>query len=195
MGLHDGWVLLVQLALGFSLAAACGLRAFLPVFAAAALARAGYVTLGDSFEWMASTPALVVFGSAVLFEILGDKFPAVDHLLDAAGVVVKPGAATLLSASFLTGMDPIVATALSLITGGAVAGVVHVAKTKTRIASTLVTAGIGNPVLSVLEDIVALCATILAILLPLLAALVVLFAAAVVFLLFRRMRGRRRVPA
>lgn len=191
MNVNDGWILVVQLALGFSLAAACGLRAFLPIFAASALARAGYVTLGTSFEWMGSTPALIVFGSAVVFEIAGDKFPAIDHLLDAAGVVVKPAAATLLASSFLTGIDPLPAAVLSLVTGGAVAGTVHVIKSKVRLGSTLVTAGIGNPVLSILEDVVAFCATALAILVPIVAALVVLMMAAGAFFAIRKLRTRR----
>jgi hypothetical protein len=64
----DAALLATQLAMGFALAATVGLRTFLPLLAAGLLARFGYVDLGDHFEWMARTPALIVFGSAVVFE-------------------------------------------------------------------------------------------------------------------------------
>lgn len=179
-----------QLAMGFALAASCGLRAFLPLFTAAVLARMGYVVVGPSFAWIGSTPALIVFGSAVVIEFIGDKFPVVDHALDVAGLIVKPTAATLLTASMFTYVDPILAVVIGLAAGGAVASAVHVVKSKLRLASTLLTAGIGNPILSVLEDITSILSTALAVLLPLFAAFFVtgclLLAVGLVLLRHRR---------
>ena len=191
----DALVLATQLTMGFSLAAATGFRAFLPLLVAGLVARfgGGWVELGDSFAWLASTPALVVFGSAVLFETVGDKIPAIDHVLDAGGIVVKPLAATLLAASMFTEMDPVFATALGMATGGAVAGTVHVVKAKTRVVSSVFTAGFGNPILSVLEDLIAILGIVLAILIPLLAAMVVLAMLLGAAVLLRRWFGRSRM--
>lgn len=176
-----------QLALGFSLAATTGLRAFLPLFAAAAAARAGMVQLGPSFAWLASDAALIVFGSAVVFELLGDKIPVLDHALDAGGIVVKPAAATLLTASMFTSMDPVMATVLGLVAGGATAGGVHLVKAKARVASTAFTAGVANPVLSLIEDLVAVIGVVLAILIPVVVAItIVIFLGLATFLLIRR---------
>lgn len=162
-----------QLALGFSLAATTGLRAFLPLFVTSVAARMGYLTLGSSFSWMATDPALIVFGAAVVFEIAGDKIPALDHALDAAGVFVKPTAATILAGSMFTQMDPVMACVAGLVTGGVVAGGVHVVKAKARLASSVTTFGAGNPVLSVAEDVVAVSGVALAILLPIVAAVLI----------------------
>ncbi len=74
---------LAQIAMGLSLAACAGLRAFLPLFVVGAAGRLEWIPLTDSFAWMTSWPALLVFGFAVLTELLGDKFPLVDHFLDA----------------------------------------------------------------------------------------------------------------
>lgn len=176
-----------QLALGFSLAATTGLRAFLPLFAASVAARFGQVTLGPSFAWMASDPALVIFGSAVIFEVIGDKVPALDHALDAAGVFVKPAAATLLAASMFTSIDPVMASVLGLVSGGAVATGVHVVKAKTRLASSVFTMGTGNPIISLAEDVLAVTGIVLAILLPILAAFVIASVIAVLtFFVIRR---------
>ena len=171
MSNHDLALLLWQLALGFSLAATTGLRAFLPLFVGAVAAKLGYVTLGSSFAWLGSTPALVVFGTAVVLEIAADKIPALDHAFDAAGVVVKPAAATLLTASMFTSIDPVMATTLGLIGGGATAGGVHVVKASIRGLSTTLTGGIANPVVSLAEDVIAIVGIVIAFVVPVVAAI------------------------
>jgi hypothetical protein len=163
-----------QLAMGFALAATVGLRTFLPLLAAGLLARFGYVDLGHSFEWMEKTPALVVFGSAVVFEVLADKVPGLDHALHAVEAFVKPVAGTLVAASLFTNLDPMMAVVLGLIGGGTIAGMVHVAKGTTRVASTAMTGGLANPALSLFDDVLAIGGIILAILAPIIAALIVL---------------------
>src|SRR5258708_33265537 len=163
----DGGVVGTQLGMGFALAACVGLRTFLPLLAAGLLARAGYVTMGPSFEWMESTPALIVFGSALIFEVLADKVPGLDHALHAVESFVKPLAATLLAASLFTNLDPLLAMTLGLIGGGAIAGTIHAVRGAARLISTGTTLGIGNPFLSVIDDVVALVGVVLAILVPL----------------------------
>ena len=163
-----------QLAMGFALAATVGLRAFLPLLAAGLLARFGYVDLGHSFEWMAKTPALIVFGSAVVFEVLADKVPGLDHALHAVETFVKPVAGTLVAASLFTNLDPMMAVVLGLIGGGTIAGMVHVAKGTTRVASTAMTGGLANPALSLFDDVLAIGGIVLAVLAPIIAAIIVL---------------------
>ena len=170
----DAALLVTQLAMGFALAATVGLRTFLPLLAAGLLARFGYVDLGSSFEWMGRTPTLIVFGSAVVFEILADKVPGLDHALHVVESFVKPVAGTLVAASLFTNLDPMTAVVIGLIGGGTIAGAVHVAKGTTRAASTALTGGLGNPVLSVFDDILAVGGIVLAILAPIIAALIVL---------------------
>lgn len=190
MSLDDSALLATQLAMGFALAATVGLRAFLPLFVAGLLARQGYVELGPSFEWMQGNAALVVFGSAVVFEILADKIPAVDHALDAAGVVVKPLAGTLVAAALLTHMDPLPATVLGLIGGGTIAATVHAVKGTTRFFSSVTTAGAGNPILSLFEDALAGVGILAAVLIPVFAAFAVLALVALGAWLYRRRRTR-----
>jgi hypothetical protein len=192
--------LLFQLAAGAGLAACCGLRAFLPPLTIGLAARLG---LGDlvfgpgfelhsSFAWLASTPALVVFGSAVVVEVLADKIPWVDHALDAVQTAVRPLAGALVAAASLTELDPLPAAVVGLILGGSVAGGVHVAKAKTRLLSTAGTGGLASPVLSLVEDVLALAGSVLSVLLGGVAVLLLLLAAAVagVWVLRRRRLAR-----
>ncbi len=184
---HDAALLASQLAMGFALAACVGLRTFVPLLAAGVLARLDYLPLGPHFEWMASTPALVIFGSAMVFEILADKVPGVDHMLHAVETFVKPAAATLLAASLLTEVDPTTAIVLGLIAGGTAAGAVQLARGTTRVASTMFTGGLANPLLSLADDGLAVFGVAAAFIVPILAAVgVIVLASFAAWFLLRR---------
>jgi len=177
---------LTQVAMGVGLAACAGLRAFLPLFVVGVAGRFEIVPLLDSFEWLAGTPALTVFGLAVVLELLADKVPVVDHLLDVAETLVKPVAGTVLAAAVLTELSPLQATVLGFVLGGGVAGAVHAGKSKLRILSTATTAGTANPVLSFGEDALAFVGSLTALVLPLLVVAAVAGAGAAAWWLLRR---------
>ena len=157
------------LAMGLALAATCGLRAFLPLFAIGCLGATGQIELAQPYEWMQRPTALIGLGAAVLLEVAGDKFPMVDHVLDSAAVLVKPIAAMVASASVMTDMDPMVTAVVGLLVGGTLAEGVHLVKAKARLWSSALTASLANPVLSLVEDAVAVVATVVAFLAPLFA--------------------------
>ncbi len=184
--------LLPALALGVALAACAGLRAFLPLLLAGILARAGWLELGPSFQFLASNRALVLFGVASLLEILGDKIPVIDHALDALGTPLRPAAGALLAASVLGQVeDPLTALALGTAVGAPAALVPHAAKSALRAASTTFTGGIANPILSLVEDAVSLVLFVLAVLVPLLVVGLLAFA---IVLISRNLRRRAAVP-
>jgi hypothetical protein len=171
------WVPAVALAI--ALASTAGIRAWLPLLLAGLLTRAGWLELGSSFAFLASTRALVILAVASVLEILGDKIPAVDHALDSLGTPLKLGAGALLAAAaFGTVTDPLTSTLLGVAVGAPTALVPHAAKSLLRVASTAVTGGLANPVLSFLEDVATLAAFALAVLVPLAVAGFVLLAVA-----------------
>jgi hypothetical protein len=176
------------IALAIGLAACAGLRAWLPLLLTGGLARSGVIEVGPSFAFIASDRALILFGVASVVEILADKIPAVDHALDALGTVLRPAAATVLAASvFGSFADPVTALALGAAVGAPTALVPHAAKSVLRAASSAFTAGLANPVLSVLEDLIALALFVLSVLVPVLAGGLVLLAA---WVIARRLRRR-----
>ena len=138
--------------MGFSLAATCGLRAFLPLLIISLGAKAGWIDLSSGFEWMASWPAIIVFGTATVLEILGDKVPTVDHLLDAGGVFVRPVAGAVAASSLIQGMNPLMTLVVGIILGATIAGIVNAIKGTFRGLSTALTGGVANPVVSLVED-------------------------------------------
>ncbi|HET8646601.1 MAG TPA: DUF4126 domain-containing protein [Vicinamibacteria bacterium] len=181
----------LALALGIGLAACAGIRAWLPLLMAGGAARMGWLELGDSFAFLASSRALVLFGVASVVEIVADKVPALDHLLDALSTVLRPAAGSLLAASVLWPVsDPLTALALGVAVGAPSALVPHAAKSMLRAASTSVTAGFANPIISVAEDALAVILFVVTVVLPLL--VVTFMVGTVVFVV---LRWRRRAPA
>jgi len=187
------WLEIVpSLALGIGLAACAGLRAWLPLLLLGGLARWGLVDLSPSFEFVASTRALILFGVATVVEIAGDKIPAVDHTLDALSTVLRPAAGSLLAASVLWQVsDPLTAMALGVAVGAPSALVPHAAKSTLRVVSTSFTGGLANPVLSLLEDALAFVLFVLTVLVPVLVASLVMLAG---FLVARRLLRRSPPP-
>jgi Domain of unknown function (DUF4126) len=181
------WIGTVALAVG--LAAAAGLRAWLPLLVAGVVARLGVADLGPSFAWLASWPALGLLGVATVVEIAGDKIPVVDHALDAVGTFIRPLTGTVAAAAALVHVhDPLIALVLGLVVGAPAALAPHVAKSTLRGVSTGTTAGLANPFLSLLEDALSLFIAVLAFVVPVLA---LLFVVAGVWLTWRWLRRGR----
>lgn len=181
------------LSLALALAAAAGLRAWLPLLVAGVAARLGVAELGASFNWLGSWPALALLGGATVLEVAGDKIPVVDHALDAVGTFLRPLAGTLAVAATLVHIeDPLIALVVGLILGAPVALAPHAAKSTLRGVSTGTTAGLANPVLSVVEDGVSLLVAVLAFVVPVLTLLLLALAG---WLTWRWLRRRtRRAP-
>ena len=158
-------------AFGLVLAACAGLRAFLPVFGASLAIRTTGLEVPPSLEWMGSTTTLVIFGVATVLEVLGDKIPIVDHALDAVQTFTKPGLAVLAALPFVHQLAPEHSVALAIIAGAPLALGVHTAKAGARVGSTAMTGGLGNPVLSLIEDAAAVILIVLGFIAPLLALL------------------------
>lgn len=184
----QGLGLIVQVAMGIGLAASAGLRAFLPLLVVGLAGRLDVIPLSEGFAWLGGTPALIVFGVAVVAEILSDKIPVVDHVLDLVQVWIKPIAGAVMVAAVLTELSPLQATVLAIMIGAPTAGAVHLLKAKARVISTVTSAGFANPVLSVLEDAGALVGSVGAIAVPLIALLVI--AVAIVLVGFARRRAK-----
>lgn len=182
--------LVIEVAMGISLAACAGLRTFLPLFVVGVAGRLGWVPLSASFDWLSSWPALVIFGVAIVTEVLADKIPIVDHFLDLLQVLVKPAAGAVLTAAVLTDVTPLQATILAILVGGTTSFLVHATKAKLRILSSSVTAGLGNPILSMGEDVAAFGGSLLAIVIPLFVLVLVALSLLILLLALRRFRRR-----
>jgi Domain of unknown function (DUF4126) len=174
----------------FGLSGAAGLNAFLPLLAGAVLARTGVVDLGAPFDDLQTNGGLVALAVLFALDFVGDKIPALDHVLHVVGGVVAPTSGAALFTGE-TGIHTDLPTVVSVLAGGGVAGAVHLLRASIRPVSTVTTGGVGNPVLSLLEDVTSGLLVVVAFLLPVLAAVAVL---ALVVVGVRRRRRRAAVP-
>ena len=177
----------------FGLSGAAGLNAWLPLFAGALLQRLDVVELAEPFDKLSSTGALITLGVLTIADFVGDKIPAVDHVLHGVGTVVAPVSGAALFAG-QTGMETDIPTLVAVLAGGATAEAVHTGRAAVRPASTATTGGVGNPFLSLIEDAGSALLTLAAFVVPVLAALFVIVLLVAIVLLWRRLR-RPRGPA
>ena len=184
------------LSAAFGLSGSAGLNAYIPLLLVALAARFPLnnplIKLQPPFDLMGNWWIIGLLIILLVVEIVADKVPAVDTVNDGIQTFVRPAAGALLfagSANVITDIHPL----LALIAGLLVAGGVHATKTAVRPAVTVTTAGIGNPVVSMLEDITAFVISLLAIIVPIIAAFLMAGFLIFVFLIVRRWRRRKAV--
>ena len=183
---------LLGLCLGLGLSAGCGFRVFLPLLVLSLASLSGHLTLAPGFSWIGSYPALVTFSVATVLEVAGYYIPWVDHFLDTIASPAAVIAGTLVTASLVTDVSPLVKWSLALIAGGGIAGAVQGTTVLARGVSLAGTGGLANPVVATIELAGSLLTSILALLAPffVVAAIVVL----VVVLGVRAWRRRAAPP-
>jgi hypothetical protein len=187
------WILPALLGLG--LASATGLRTFLPLLMLALAAKFELfgVRLIDQMEWLVSWPAVAALATATVAEFVGDKIPAVDHALNAVGYVTRPIAGAVAAGSVFWAVDPTAAAVAGIIVGAPAALAFNAAQTGARVGSTATTGGLGNPIVSLLEDVLAVLTVIVAFLAPAIVPVLLIGLAILVFRLTRRLRAGRDV--
>src|SRR5689334_1486265 len=79
-----------QLCSGLGLASAAGLNAYIPLLAIGVLGRMGIVHLDGPYAMLSTWTVLIILGVLAIIDFVGDKVPAVDHVMHAIGVVVAP---------------------------------------------------------------------------------------------------------
>jgi hypothetical protein len=189
------WVLPALLGLG--LASATGLRTFLPMLMLAVAAKFELfgVRLIDQMDWLVSWPAIAALATAAVAEFAGDKIPAIDHGLNAIGYVTRPVAGAVAAGSVFWAVDPTTAAIAGVIVGAPAALAFNAAQTGARVTSTATTGGMGNPLVSLIEDVLAFLTVLLAFLVPIVVPIVLVVVAILVFRLARRIRDRTQPRA
>lgn len=190
--MNDALTLLFPVALGIGLAAATGFRVFLPLLLMGLAVRAGYMPVSDSFTWVATTPALLMFAIAAVTEIIAYYVPVLDNLLDGIAGPTAIGAGIAVSAAVMGDYPPMLKWSLAIIAGGGAAAATQGATTLLRGTSTVLTMGLGNHAVATAEIIGAIVMTLLAIVLPYLAVLAAVVFCIIAWRALWRMRQRRQ---
>ena len=179
----------LSIAMGLGLAAACGFRIFVPLLVMSVAARTGHLDLASSFDWIATTPAMIALATATTLEVGAYYIPWLDNILDGLTTPTAVVAGMMATGSQVADLDPWMSWSVSVIGGGGMAGGVQALTVLTRQVSSFATGGFGNPFVSTAEAGAAVFFTLLSIVVPLVAVLSILMLA---FWLTRVVVGRRR---
>lgn len=181
----------LSLLVGLGLAAACGFRVFVPVLVLSIASRAGMATLGSDWQWLSSTPALIALSTASVLEITGYWVPWLDHLLDTIATPAAIIAGSIVAATQMTDLDPMLKWSAAIIAGGGLAGAVQFATVAVRAASTATSGGLANPVVSTTETALAGVASIGAMTIPAFVLISIILALVLARTVVRRRHERR----
>jgi len=174
----------------------------LPLLVVALLARFTHlIELREPWTALTSWWTIAVLMVLLVVETVADKVPAVNHVNDVIQTLIRPAAGAILfaaSSNVITDIHPV----LAMVCGLFVAGSVHVVKSAAiRPAVTAVSAapsgGVAtvpaNIIVSTLEDIVALVASLVAVIVPAILALVLFLAVmAIAWWLLNQQRARMK---
>lgn len=178
----------------FGLSGSAGLNAYIPLLMVALAGRFPLndplIELAQPYDALTSWWSIGVLVILLLIEMFVDKVPAVDSVNDVIQTLIRPTAGAILfaaNAQVITDISPII----TILAGILLAGSVHVTKGVIRPVVTTTTAGTGNWLVSLIEDVIAFFVSILSILIPILALLVTVFFLFIGFSWLRRRRQKR----
>ncbi len=190
------WIaLIIALCAGISLSAACGFRIFLPLLALSVAVRFFGFGVNEHLTWVGGDTAFYTLLVATVVEVLAYYIPAVDNVLDAVVGPLSMVAGAVVTAGLLPEMPDALQWVIGIVVGSGAAGSVRAGTAALRGTSTVTTAGLGNPILSTLENILSAIGSVLAIVLPVLAILGVLVMVWVIWAIIRRLRRGSSTPA
>ena len=151
---------LANIVSAFGLAGAAGLNAYIPLLIVAVLGRLEVIKLSTPFDALTSWWVIGALVVLLLIEIVVDKVPGADHVNDVIQTFVRPTAGAILfaaNAGVISDASPV----LALITGLVLAFSVHATKAVARPVVNATTVGLGAPVISVVEDLTSVVASLL----------------------------------
>ena len=150
----------------YGLSTSIGLRPFLTLALASLAMHFGYLHPSHAFAFLGTNGATWLLAGLAVVEFAGDKIPVVDHLMHAVHFAVKPVAAAILVGGVTSGVSSDGGTGIAMGLAALNAIGIHTGVATMRGATTAMTLGVGNPFISVAEDVLAVIAALLSILLP-----------------------------
>jgi hypothetical protein len=165
---------LLSLAIGIGLAAATGMRVFVPLLVLGLTARMDWLHLSPGFQWLSSWPAIIALAVAAVLEVGAYYIPLIDNFLDLLAGPLAVMAVIVATAAVVTDLPPLVRWSVAIVAGGGTAGIVQTVMSVVRLKSTALTAGFGNFMVSTFELMASFAASVIAIMAPLIAILLVM---------------------
>lgn len=182
---------IISICLGIGLSASVGFRIFLPLFALSLASYFDVWQLNESWQWIGSSAALITLGVATIIEIFAYFIPYIDNLLDTISVPLAALAGTAIMLSVVADLSPVITWSLAIIAGGGTAASISGTSSATRLASTVTTGGLGNPIVSTIETGTSVVMSIVSIFLPILAIILVVIILSIIFRVYKKFKSSK----
>jgi hypothetical protein len=185
---------LLNLCRAFGLSGAAGLNAYIPLLVVSVMQNQHKLTLAKPYEFMGEWWFIAILVVLLIIELVVDKIPGADHVNDVIHTAIRPTAGAILfaaEAGNITSVHP----AVWIIIGLLMSGGVHATKALARPVVNLGSAGIGAPVVSVVENFISMVLSIVAILLPIFGVILMAVFGWMLYKIFRKFFGTQRPEA
>jgi len=173
---------------GLGGAFSAGLNAYLPILLLALADRfTSTIDLGQPYDIISSTAGIIILLILLPIELIADKIPGIDHASDLLHSAIRPAAAAFIMMALTDErghFNAVVALLIGLLTGAGVHGL----KATTRPVITVSTGGVGNPLISMIEDVIVVVVSLVAIFLPLVLIAVIPVAAFALYRMYSRLK-------
>lgn len=186
----DAGSIALSVVTGLALAAAAGLRAFVPLLAAGLAIHFGVVEPAAGFAWLGQPIALLALAAATALEVGAYYLPGLDHALDVLAAPLALVAGIVVAASVMADLPPWLRWLAAIVAGGGATAASYSFTSLARAKSGLATGGLANPLVSTAE----LAGSVLIAALALLAPIVAVFALAWILIAVTRRWWRGRGP-
>jgi hypothetical protein len=187
---------ILALLTSLGLSSTAGFRAYLPLLALAlgSTFDSSALPLQPNFQTLKSPQLIIILGVLAVLEFVVDKVPIVDHFSDAVHTVIRPISGAIIMAgtqNTISDINPWLAAGV----GAVLALAFHTVKATSRPVVSATTAGVGNPIISTIEDVLTVAASVLLIVAPIIGIILVAILALLIVRLMigvvRRVRSRR----
>ncbi|MEE6272477.1 DUF4126 domain-containing protein [Georgenia wangjunii] len=187
---------MLELLTGSGMALAAGLNAFIPLLGIGLLSRfTDLLTLPAGWQWIESTPALIILGVLLVVEVVADKIPAIDSVNDLLQTAVRPASGGIVFAAGSSSQTAAVTDPATLLQdwqwvpvalGVLLALTTHTTKALSRPVIDASTMGVGAPVTSTAEDASSVGLVLAAVLAPVLVGVAIVVVAVLLVIVVRR---------
>jgi hypothetical protein len=157
---------------GIGLAAAVGLRIFIPILVVSIFAYTGNLTLSTYFTWIGYLPILILLIILSIIEVIVYYVVWLDNYLDAIEHPLSIISGIIIIGAVITEFNPYLKWLLALLIGGAVSGTINASTSLIRLKISAETGGSKNFILSTTEAVIAVILSITSIYYPFIAGLI-----------------------
>lgn len=157
---------------GVGLAAAVGIRIFIPLLVVSISAFTNNLILSNYFTWIGSLPVMIYLIVICVFEMIAFFVPWLDNFLDAVEHPLSIITGIIITGAVIADFNPYIKWIFALIIGGAVSGTINAATGLLRLKVSAESGGKNNFIFSTIEIISAIVLSLVSIFAPIFAGFI-----------------------